>query len=129
MKYRILFFLFLISSALAKTFQVEKAVELINSGKYEEAIKILEGNNGQSSILLSIAYLEKKDFVNAKKIALQVWVQNDILSNYILALISEEEKDYEQAIIYWTNVLKNTQDNSLKQLAKKHIDVIRKIIR
>ena len=128
-KILILFFVFLINIVLAETFQVEKAIELINYGKYDEAIRILQENNGGSSILLSIAYLGKKDFVNAKKFALQAWTQNDVLSNYILGLISEEEKDYEQAIIYWSNVLKNTQDNSLKQLAKKHINVIRKITR
>jgi tetratricopeptide (TPR) repeat protein len=132
MKYKnifILFFLFLISIVLAETSKIEKAIELINSGKYDEAIGILKENNGKSSILLSIAYLEKKDFINAKKFALESWSQEDVLSNYILALISEEEKDYEQAIIYWSNVLKNTQDNSLKQLAKKHINVIKKIVR
>jgi len=132
MKYKvilILFFVFLINIVVGETFQVEKAIELINYGKYDEAIRILQENNGESSILLSIAYLGKKDFVNAKKFALQAWTQNDVLPNYILALISEEEKDYEQAIEYWTNILKITQDDSLRQLAKKHISVIKKIIR
>jgi len=73
--------------------------------------------------------LKKKDFINAKKFALESWAQEDVLSNYILALISEEEKDYEKAMVYWANVLKNTYDNSLKQLARKHINVIKKIAR
>ncbi len=128
-KILILFFVFLINIVLAETSKIEKAIELINSGKYDEAIGILKENNGKFSILLSITYLEKKDFINAKKFALESWAQEDVLSNYILALISEEEKDYEKAMVYWANVLKNTYDNSLKQLARKHINVIKKIAR
>jgi hypothetical protein len=74
MKYKnifILFFLFLISIVLAETSKIEKAIELINSCKYDEAIGILKENNGKSSILLSMAYLEKKDFINSKKFALE----------------------------------------------------------
>lgn len=59
-KILILFFVFLINIVLAETSKIEKAIELINSGKYDEAIGILKENNGKVSILLSITYLEKK---------------------------------------------------------------------
>lgn len=122
----LIFCLFYISVGLAE--DLEYVIKLINSGNYDEAIKVMQSNGGENNVLLSIAYLGKRDFLQAKSFILKSWQQNDILSNYILALISEEEKDYDNALRYWGNVLRNVKDNSLKQLAKKHISVIKRII-
>lgn len=111
----------------AKNF--EQAIELINKNKFDEAIKILETNGEENDILLAIAYLGKKDFKTAKVFALQYWLknENDILASYILALISEELKEYNIALMYWEIVFKNAKSSSLKQLSKKHIDVLNKL--
>lgn len=108
----------------------EQVVKLINAGNYDEAIKLLESTEDQQNdVLLSIAYIGKKDFKSAKVFALQYWLQreNDILANYLLAFISEELKEYDTALIYWENVLKNTKETSLKQLAKRHINVLKRL--
>lgn len=110
---------------------IDRAIKLINEGNYDEAIKLLESSGESNDILLAIAYIGKKDFQTAKIFALQYWLQNEnnVLANYILALICEELKDYETAIFYWNGVYKNTKNSSLKQLAKKHIEVLQKLIK
>ncbi|MCS7228164.1 MAG: hypothetical protein NZ839_04295, partial [Endomicrobia bacterium] len=108
---------------------VEQAVKLLNEGKYDDAIKLLETNGEQNDILLAIAYLGKKEFQTAKVFALQYWLQNEdnVLANFILGFISEELKDYQSALFYWNGVYKNAKDLNLKRLAKRHIDVLKKI--
>ena len=99
-------------------------------GSYDEAIKLLESNEEQQNdVLLAIAYIGKKDFKTAKVFALQYWLQkeDDVLANYLLAFISEELKEYDTALVYWDNVLKNTKEVSLKQLAKRHINVLKRL--
>lgn len=108
---------------------LEQAIELINKNEFDKAIKILETNGEENDLLLAIAYLGKKDFKTAKIFALQYWLknENDILASYILALISEEFKEYSAALMYWEIVLKNAKSLSLKQLSRKHIDVLNKL--
>ncbi|MCS7230799.1 MAG: hypothetical protein RMJ67_01460 [Elusimicrobiota bacterium] len=110
---------------------LEQAIELINKSKFDDAIEILETNGEENDILLAIAYLGKKDFKTAKVFALEYWLknENDILANYILALISEELKEYDVALMYWEVVSKNAKSSSLKQLSKKHIEVLNKLKR
>lgn len=110
---------------------LEQAIELINKSKFDDAIEILETNGEGNDILLAIAYLGKKDFKTAKVFALEYWLknENDILANYILALISEELKEYDVALMYWEVVSKNAKSSSLKQLSKKHIEVLNKLKR
>lgn len=104
-------------------------IKLINNGRNDEAINLLESNGEQNDILLAIAYIGKKDFKTAKIYALQYWLQNenDILANYLLALINEELKDFRAALMYWNIVIKNVKDSSIKNLAKKHIEVLKKL--
>ncbi|MEN3013137.1 MAG: hypothetical protein ABDH23_00775 [Endomicrobiia bacterium] len=108
---------------------IDEAIDLINKNKYDEAIEILETNGKENDILIAIAYLGKKDFKTAKAFALQYWFnnENDVLANYVLALISEELKEYNLALMYWSAVLKNAKVPVLKQLAKKHIEVLNKL--
>lgn len=109
--------------------KLEQTIELINKNRFDEAIQILETNGEENDMLLAIAYLGKKDFKTAKVFALQYWLknENDILASYILALISEEFKEYNVSLMYWEIVFKNAKSSSLKQLAKKHIDVLNKL--
>lgn len=110
---------------------IDKAIKLLNEGQYDEAIRLLESSGEPNDILLAIAYIGKKDFQTAKIFALQYWLQNEnnVLANYLLAFICEELKDYESAIFYWNGVHKNTKNLALKQLAKKHIEVLQKLIK
>jgi len=110
----------------------EQVIKLINAGNYDDAINLLESTEEQQNdVLLAIAYLGKKDFKTAKIFALQYWLQheNNVLANYLLAFISEELREYDTALVYWENVLKNTKETSLKQLAKKHINVLKRILK
>ncbi len=104
-------------------------IKLINNAQYEEAIKLLETEGEQNDILLTIAYIGKKDFKTAKIFALQYWLQNenDVLINYLLALICEELKEYNASLMYWNIILKNAKESSVKNLAKKHIEVLKKL--
>lgn len=125
----LLFILLVIVNIMVFCSEIEQAVKLINEGKYDEAIKLLESNGEQNDILLSIAYLGKRDFQTAKIFALQYWLQNEnnVLANFILGFISEELKDYQSALLYWNSVYKNAKDFSLRRLAKRHIDVLKRI--
>jgi cytochrome c-type biogenesis protein CcmH/NrfG len=124
-----LFILFTTQLLFSESLQ-EQVIKLINMGSYDEAIKLLESNEEQQNdVLLAIAYIGKKDFKTAKVFALQYWLQkeDDVLANYLLAFISEELKEYDTALVYWENVLKNTKETSLKQLAKRHINVLKRL--
>ncbi len=126
----ILVFIFMYVNILFSETLMERVIKLINYGNYDEAISLLETNGEQQNdILLAIAYLGKKDFKTAKIFALQYWLQQEknVLANYLLAFICEELKEYDTAVVYWENVFKNTKDTSLKQLAKKHINVLKKL--
>jgi tetratricopeptide (TPR) repeat protein len=131
MKYiKIFLFILFITQLLFSESLQEQVIKLINMGSYDEAIKLLESNEEQQNdVLLTIAYIGKKDFKTAKVFALQYWLQkeNDVLANYLLAFISEELKEYDTALVYWDNVLKNTKEVSLKQLAKRHINVLKRL--
>jgi cytochrome c-type biogenesis protein CcmH/NrfG len=131
MKYiKIFLFILLTTQLLFSESLQEQVIKLINMGSYDEAIKLLESNEEQQNdVLLTIAYIGKKDFKTAKVFALQYWLQkeNDVLANYLLAFISEELKEYDTALVYWENVLKNTKETSLKQLAKRHINVLKRL--
>jgi tetratricopeptide (TPR) repeat protein len=131
MKYiKIFLFILFITQLLFSESLQEQVIKLINMGSYDEAIKLLESNEEQQNdVLLTIAYIGKKDFKTAKVFALQYWLQkeNDVLANYLLAFISEELKEYDTALVYWDNVLKNTKEISLKQLAKRHINVLKRL--
>lgn len=124
-----LIFIFVFITNIFAERQIEKTIELLNNAKYDEAIKLLETDGEQNDILLAIAYLGKKEFNTAKIFALQYWLknENDILVNYILAFICEELKDYDAATMYWNFVYKNAKNSSIKNLAKKHIEVLKKI--
>jgi cytochrome c-type biogenesis protein CcmH/NrfG len=131
MKYiKIFLFILFITQLLFSESLQEQVIKSINMGSYDEAIKLLESNEEQQNdVLLTIAYIGKKDFKTAKVFALQYWLQkeNDVLANYLLAFISEELKEYDTALVYWDNVLKNTKEVSLKQLAKRHINVLKRL--
>jgi hypothetical protein len=131
MKYlKILVFVLLTTNILFSENISEQVVKLINEGNYDDAIQLLESEEEQQNdILLSVAYIGKKDFKTAKVSALRYWLQHEdnVLVNYLLALISEELKEFDTALVYWENVYKNTKETSLKQLAKKHISVLKRL--
>jgi hypothetical protein len=113
MKYiKIFLFILFITQLLFSESLQEQVIKLINMGSYDEAIKLLESNEEQQNdVLLTIAYIGKKDFKTAKVFALQYWLQ----------------KENDTALVYWDNVLKNTKEVSLKQLAKRHINVLKRL--
>jgi tetratricopeptide (TPR) repeat protein len=122
-----LFFIFNFNLFAVQQEKLDEVIKLINLGKNDDAINILKSYNEDGEILLAIAYLGKKDFVNAKICALQSYYKNndDVVANYILAQICEEQKDYDNAIKHWYKVFSESKDRSVKMLAKKHYDVLK----
>lgn len=122
-----LFFIFNFNLFSVQQEKLDEVIKLINLGKNDDAINILKSYNEDGEILLAIAYLGKKDFVNAKIYALQSYYKNDndVVANYILAQICEEQKDYDNAIKHWYKVFSESKDRSVKMLAKKHYDVLK----
>ncbi len=123
------FVLLLFFTLLYSQKNIDEIIKLLNNQQYEEAIKLLESSDKQQDVLLSIAYLGKKEFSLAKSLALKCYEKNnkDVVINYILALIAEEEKDFDTAINHWNNVLKYTFDRTVRDLARQHIKIIKAI--
>lgn len=107
--------------------KVSRTIQLLNSNQYDEVISLLKNNGTDNEILLAIAYVEKRDLVNAKNYAQQSLRRDsqNVVANYILAQIYEEERDYNTAINYWEKVLYYAKDKTVKSLAKKHCEVLK----
>ncbi len=106
---------------------LDDIIKLLNSGQNDNAINMLKSLGSDNEILFAIAYLEKKDFSNAKSYALKSFSKNSsiVVASYILAQIYEEQKDYLTAIKYWDNVYRNAKDKTVKMLAKKQCEVLK----
>ena len=108
---------------------LNKALELVNEGKTDEAITILRDEIGKrpdepdTQLLLGVAYLEKSDYDSAKD-ALEKALAlkpDSVPAHYSLAMLFEKEKNYSRASSEWRKVLLLTADKNLKDLASKHI--------
>lgn len=129
------FFCFLfVSSAYASSQYLEETLQLINDGKNDEAIALIKLNlidnkSADNYVLMGIAYLEKNDSVNAEenfKKALEL-DRKTVSAHYMLAMLYEKEKRYEQSIEKWNKICKYTKNKKLKKLAIKHLEQLKGI--
>lgn len=112
---------------------MKKSIELLNKGKYNEAIEILKkiyNENPKSvevNISLAISYIQLKKYEKAEKHLLNVLKadKKSVIAHYLLALIYEKKKNYDKAIEEWKLVQKFTKDKKVKSLAEKHIQQIK----
>lgn len=128
------FCLLFVSSAYASSQYLEETLQLINDGKNDEAIEIIklnliENKSADNYVLMGIAYLEKNDSANAEvnfKKALEL-DKKTVSAHYMLAMLYEKEKRYEQSIEKWNKICKYTKNKKLKKLAIKHLKQLKGI--
>ena len=128
------FCLLFVSLAYSSSQYLEETLQLINDGKTDEAIAIIklnliENKSADNYVLMGIAYLEKNDSKNAEenlKKALEL-DKKTVSAHYMLAMLYEKEKRYEQSIIKWEKICKYTKNKKLKNLALKHLEQLKGI--
>jgi tetratricopeptide (TPR) repeat protein len=108
---------------------VSRASALVNEGKADRAIEVLEGElqkNPQAAdaeVILGMAYLQKSDFGRART-AFEKAVNSrpDLVApHYNLAMLYEHEGNSPSALAEWKKVTQLSSDQNLKDLAGKHI--------
>lgn len=109
---------------------VQRASALINEGKADQAIVILQGElqkNPQAAdtqVVLGMAYLQKSDFSQAAAaFERAAAIKPDLVpAHYHLAMLYEREGKRSQALAEWKKVEQYASaQQDLRELAKKHI--------
>jgi cytochrome c-type biogenesis protein CcmH/NrfG len=103
----------------------------MNQNRYDEALGVLKGmpSSAARDLRIGIAYAqsgrndEAKDYLNS---ALSQH-PNLVPAAYTLAMIYEKEKDYGRALGQWNTVLMTARNKKLRELAERHIDLIREL--
>ena len=127
----ILFTVLFIAGAAQALFaeEFEKARALINEKKYSEAIELLKAmpDSQRRSLHLGIAYAQSDKTDEAKECLLAALKENAGLvpASYTLAMIYEKEKSYDKAYEQWQNVYLNAKSRDLKELARRHIELLK----
>jgi len=126
---------FLVTSALyASSAYLEETLQMINNGENDAAIEnikknLIENKSADNYVLMGIAYLEKNEpeiaELNFRK-ALEL-DKKTVSAHYMLAMLYEKEKKYEQAVEKWKKIHKYTKNEKLKSLALKHIEQLQGI--
>ncbi|MEW6041452.1 MAG: tetratricopeptide repeat protein [Elusimicrobiota bacterium] len=111
--------------------EYETAISLMNENKYEDAIVILEKLTGSNArdLHLGIALSQVGRIDEAKKYLHSVLEKNPglVVAEYTLAMIYEKEKSYDSALFHWNSVLANSRDKKLRELALRHIELIKEL--
>ncbi|MDD5020950.1 MAG: hypothetical protein PHR82_02295 [Endomicrobiaceae bacterium] len=129
------FCLLFVTLAYASSQYLEETLQLINDDKNDEAIEIIklnliENKSADNYVLMGIAYLEKNDPKNAEenfKKALEL-DRKTVSAHYMLAMLYEKEKRYEQSMVKWEKIYKYTKNKKLKNLALKHLKQLKGIM-
>lgn len=108
---------------------LKKALVLVNEGRAEEAISMLNQEmqtsqaTSETHLGLGVAYLQKGDLPAArasleKAVALK---PDSVPAHYTLAMLFEKQRDHDRSLEEWRKVRQFTDDHVLKDLAAKHI--------
>ncbi len=125
-----LFFLISASSfVFASSSDLERALNLLNEGKTDEAMEIVKTQilkNPESSgnyLAMGMIQLEKRNYTEAKENLKQALKINRklVAAHYMLAMIYEKEGNAADAVQKWKNIVKYSKNDTLKALAEKHI--------
>ena len=126
---------FLVTSALyAASAYLEETLQMINNGENDAAIEtikknLIENKSADNYVLMGIAYIEKNEPENAElnfRKALEL-DKKTVSAHYMLAMLYEKEKKYEQAVEKWKKIHKYAKNEKLKSLALKHIEQLQGI--
>ncbi|MCL2798705.1 MAG: tetratricopeptide repeat protein [Endomicrobia bacterium] len=123
------FFFAAVCSVWASSEELEKALNLLNAGKPDEAMNIVseklktETDSADNYMAMGLIQLEKGNYASAKENFQQALRLNRkiVAAHYMLAMIYEKEDNIEQAVDKWQKIVKYSKDDTLKSLAKKHI--------
>ena len=125
-----LFFAFASAFAVfAVSPDLEKALNLLNEGKTDEAMAILkvklqnEPPSPDNYMAMGLAQLDKENYSEAKinfQKALEL-NKKIVAAHYMLAMIYEKEGDFSSALDKWQRIIKHSKNEALKSLAEKHI--------
>ncbi|MDD3064690.1 MAG: hypothetical protein PHI20_00915 [Endomicrobiaceae bacterium] len=128
------FCLFFVSSTYASSQYLEDTLQMINDGKTDQAIETIKKNleenkSADNYVLMGIAYLEKNDAKNAEENFKKALLldKKTVSAHYMLAMLYEKEKKYEQSIEKWKKICKYTKNEKLKNLAVKHLEQLKGI--
>ncbi len=108
---------------------LKKALALVNEGRAEEAISMLNQDlrtsqaTTETHLGLGVAYLQKGD-LSAARLSLEQAISmrpDSVPAHYTLAMLFEKQRDFARAAIEWRKVLQHTDDPDLKDLANKHL--------
>ncbi|OGS26435.1 MAG: hypothetical protein A2297_00600 [Elusimicrobia bacterium RIFOXYB2_FULL_48_7] len=110
--------------------QIDSARDLVNQGKYDEAIALLNTlpDTQEKKLALAFAYLGTEKYDEAEKIMLEIVKDNpaSLPARYCLGMLYEKKKNSAEAIIQWEKVLLLTQKKELRELASKHLAQLKK---
>lgn len=128
------FCLFFVSLTYASSQYLEDTLQMINDGKTDQAIETIKKNleenkSADNYVLMGIAYLEKNDAKNAEENFKKALLldKKTVSAHYMLAMLYEKEKRYEQSIEKWEKICKYTKNEKLKNLAVKHLEQLKGI--
>lgn len=128
------FCLFFVSLSYASSQYLEDTLQMINDGKTDQAIETIKKNleenkSADNYVLMGIAYLEKNDAKNAEENFKKALFldKKTVSAHYMLAMLYEKEKKYEQSIEKWKKICKYTKNEKLKNLAVKHLEQLKGI--
>ena len=125
----VFFFFAAFGLAGASSQGLEESLNLLNSGKTDEAMNIIsaklktETGSSDNYMAMGLIQLEKENYAEAKenfRNALQI-NKKIVAAHYMLAMIYEKEGDVDLAIDKWQRIVKYSKNDELKSLAKKHI--------
>lgn len=128
------FCLFFVSLTYASSQYLEDTLQMINDGKTDQAIETIKKNleenkSADNYVLMGIAYLEKNDAKNAEENFKKALFldKKTVSAHYMLAMLYEKEKKYDQSIEKWEKICKYTKNEKLKNLAVKHLEQLKGI--
>ncbi len=128
------FCLFFVSLTYASSQYLEDTLQMINDGKTDQAIETIKKNleenkSADNYVLMGIAYLEKNDAKNAEENFKKALLldKKTVSAHYMLAMLYEKEKKYDQSIEKWEKICKYTKNEKLKNLAVKHLEQLKGI--
>jgi Tfp pilus assembly protein PilF len=109
--------------------ELKKAMDMINQGRASEAVPLLERQaekDPQSfnvQLALGMAHLESGNYGNAQNALEKAISLNaaSVQAHYTLAMLCESRRNSRRAAEEWEKVRQLTDDQSLKDLAAKHL--------
>lgn len=123
------FLLFAVSFSFASSAELEKALNLLNEGRTDEAMDIVKQNiqlgpeSPDNYLAMGLIQLENENYAQAKENLKQALKMNRklVAAHYMLAMIYEKEGNPAEASAKWKRIVKYSKDETLKALAEKHI--------